>query len=113
AERGIRLEIQTADVKLTLEQDTLSRMQADNKELFFRIVPIRGALEQEQAKQRVEQAEALTRLAGDGIVQALGLPMTIETNYENRDTKIELPLNGLTVPKDPADLAAFAADLAV
>ncbi len=39
--------------------------------------------------------------------------MTIETNYSGRQTKVEFPLTGIALPKNPAELQAFAAKLAV
>jgi len=113
ANRNIDLEIQTQDVKITLPRDTLSLLQADDSDLYFRIVPIRQPEEREQVEQRVVNAEEVQDVAGGGEVLVVGRPMTIETNYASRRTKLEFPIAGISLPEDPSELAAFAAKLAV
>ncbi|QDH20345.1 tandem-95 repeat protein [Saccharibacillus brassicae] len=109
----IRLEIQTGDVKLTLSSAALDALQSDGQDLYFRIVPIKQPEQRARLEQRVLNADEVRSAAAGTVVQVLGRPMTIETNYTGRPTSVELPLTDVTLPADPAALRALAARLAV
>ncbi|PYI56511.1 Ig-like domain-containing protein [Paenibacillus flagellatus] len=111
--KSINLEIQTQDVKITLPSDTLSLLQADGKDLYFRIVPINKPAEREQVEERTVRAEEVKEAAQNRSVEIVGKPMTIETNYTSRPTKVEFPLKGVPIPTDPQRREAWLAQLAV
>jgi len=111
--KQINLEIKTNDVKITLSKDALALLQGDGKDLYFRVVPIKQPEEREQVETRVLNAEELKNLSPSGDVRVLGQPMTIETNYSSRRTKLEFPLSGVSLPEDPAERQAYLERLAV
>ncbi|MFK7697535.1 Ig-like domain repeat protein [Paenibacillus sp. HJGM_3] len=109
----VTLEIATKDVKITLSQDTLEKLSGDNKDFFFRIVPINKPEERKQTEDRAVTADQVKQVAQGGDVDVVGKPMTIETNYSSRATKVEFPLAGINLPTDPQELQRFLDGLSV
>ncbi len=100
---GVGLAIEASGARITLSQETLSRLSEDGKDLFFRVVPIRDTGESEQVRNRVSDTQELRAYADGANVTPVGQPMTIETNYSGRSTKVMFPLTGVTLPVDPSE----------
>ncbi|WP_135555351.1 S-layer homology domain-containing protein [Paenibacillus cymbidii] len=113
AGQNVDLSIQTNDVKITLPQATLGELQADDRDLYFRIVPIVKPDERQQVETRVTKAEEIRQETKAATIVVLGKPMTIETNYADRRTLVEFPLPAGSIPADPQQREAFLAQLAV
>ena len=107
------LVIEASGARITLSADTLSQLSDGGKDLYFRVVPIRKQDESKQVKERVLDTLELQQYAHGNNVRAVGQPMTIETNYTNRKTKVMFPLTGIDIPTDPQERAAFLNGLAI
>lgn len=103
AEGDIQLTIQLPDVEISLSKESLHLMQADGKDLYFRVVPIRDEEQRNEAAKNTLQAEAVLAAANGGSVILLGKPMTIETNCTGFKTKLLFPLSGLELPDNLAE----------
>ena len=110
---SLGLAIEASGARITLSAETLSQLSAGGKDLYFRVVPIRQAAEQQQVEDRVLDAKELQQYAHGRNVRAEGQPFTIETNYTDHDTKVMFPLTGIDIPTDPAERQAFLNGLAV
>ncbi|MCM3786229.1 Ig-like domain-containing protein [Neobacillus mesonae] len=112
-EAGLALAIEAGGAKITLPHGTVDQLTADGKALFFRLVPIREASEQQEVEDRVIETDELEQYAQGRAVKALGEPMTIETNYTSRMTKVMLPLKDIELPADQAERDTFLKTLAI
>uniref|UniRef100_UPI00157FC66E S-layer homology domain-containing protein n=1 Tax=Paenibacillus koleovorans TaxID=121608 RepID=UPI00157FC66E len=106
------LAIETSNVTITLSQQTLSSLRADASDVWFRIVPER-AVEEDATKKRVIASTEMQVFAEGGVVATLGKPVKIDTNLNNRPTRLEFPISPEELPADPEARAAFLKQLAV
>ncbi|WP_185602350.1 S-layer homology domain-containing protein [Paenibacillus sp. 598K] len=98
-EGNLQLEIATVNARIAIPAASLTGFADD---LYFRIVPIKDDAEKRQVAERITEAELVTEAAQDRDVRMLGRPMSIETNVQNREVSIILPLKeGL--PTDPTE----------
>ncbi|AWB46536.1 hypothetical protein DCC85_21770 [Paenibacillus sp. CAA11] len=107
------LVIEASGARVTLPADSLSGLTGSNQDLYFRVVPIRKADETRQVEERVLDTKELKDYAQGSHVQAVGQPMTIETNYANQKTKVMFPLTGVNLPSDPQERQQFLSGLGV
>jgi hypothetical protein len=107
------LVIEAGGSKITLSADTLSQMGQNGEDLYFHVVPIRQPEARHQVEQRVANSKVIKDYARGGNVTLVGQPMTIDTNYSSRRTKVLLPLSGMNLPSDAKERAAFLNSLAV
>lgn len=105
------LVIEASGARITLAADTLSQLSTDGKDLFFRVVPIRTSEEVAQVQERVMDTAELQTYAQGANIRAIGKPMTIETNYVDRKTKVMFPLANITLPADPQERQKFLSGL--
>lgn len=63
-----------------------------NEDIFFRIVPIKDALRQKAIEDRAKQAEIVLQQGNGANVKLVGLPISIDTNLQNRQVTLLLPL---------------------
>ncbi|GIO84928.1 hypothetical protein J25TS5_18600 [Paenibacillus faecis] len=112
-EGKLGLAIEAGGAKISLPLDTLGQLNDDGKDLYFRVVPIRKPSETETVQDRVESAQEFREYARGRNARAVGQPMTIETNYTNRVTKVMFPLTGIDLPEDAQDRKNFLNGLAV
>lgn len=113
AEGDIQLTIQLPDVEISLSKESLHLMQADGKDLYSRVVPIRDEEQRNEAAKNTLQAEAVLAAANGGSVILLGKPMTVETNYTGFKTKLLFPLSGLELPDNLAEAERRLTGIAV
>ncbi len=88
----ISLEIATAHAHIHVPSASLQEVQED---IYFRIVPIRQENERKEAEQRAV-TDPIVRLAvgsHNGDIQIASKPITIETNIQNREMELVLPLH--------------------
>lgn len=63
-----------------------------NEDIFFRIVPIKDALRQKGIEDRAKQAEIVLQQGNGANVKLVGQPISIDTNLQNRQVTLLLPL---------------------
>lgn len=63
-----------------------------NEDIFFRIVPIKDALRQKAIEDRAKQAEIVLQQGNGAKVKLVGQPISIDTNLQNRQVTLLLPL---------------------
>ncbi|MGB8957118.1 MAG: Ig-like domain-containing protein, partial [Tumebacillaceae bacterium] len=110
---GLSVVIEASGSRITLSSETLHQLAANGKDLYVRVVPIRKPDVTQQVQDRVLHAKELLEYAHGATVRAVGQPMTIETNYSDRKTKVMFPLTGFTIPTDPQERRAFLNGLSV
>jgi glucan-binding YG repeat protein len=118
ASGNINLEIDTENARISLPKESIQDLSQKsngqvNGELYFRLVPIKDEIKQEEIKTRANQEQVIKNVSGNNGIQVLGRPMTIETNMSQRAVDITLPLKGVTIPNSPADREAFLKDLGI
>ena len=104
---GLQLEIATVNALISIPTASLTGFGDD---LYFRIVPIKGEAEKRQVAERITKAELVSEAAQDRDVRMLGRPMSIETNVQNREVSIVLPLKE-SLPTDPTERQEMLSNL--
>ncbi|MCR2807168.1 S-layer homology domain-containing protein [Paenibacillus soyae] len=112
-EADLNLVIEASGARITLSAETLDRIGEAGEDLFFHIVPVRQAADQQGVTQGVMHASELQQYAKGKAVQVVGQPMMIETNYTNRKTNVMFPLTGIRIPTDTEERSAFLSELAI
>lgn len=110
---NIRLLVSFPNTEIELSQETISRLQAQGSELYFRIVPIREEAEQSDVEGRMLEAEIVQAEADGQEIVRIGVPVTIETNYTGYATKVTFPLDGLALPENETEAKRILETLAV
>lgn len=110
---GLSLVIEAEGARITLPAGTVNQLNSDGKDLYFRVVPVRQSGAAQEIKDRVIDAKELQQYVRNSDTRAVGQPMTIETNYADRQTKVMFPLTGIDIPADPQQQAAFLNGLAI
>ncbi|WP_186430157.1 cell wall-binding repeat-containing protein [Clostridium sp. BSD9I1] len=118
ANGNISLEIDTENARITLPKESIKDLAEPGdgqieEDLYFRVVPIKDAKQQEEIKQRAVQEEVVKKVSENDSIAVVGRPMTIETNMSNRSVDIELPLKGVTISTNPSEREAFLKSLGV
>jgi len=62
------------------------------EDIYFRIVPIKDALRQKAIEDRAKQAEKVLQQSNGANVKLVGQPISIDTNLQNRQVTLLLPL---------------------
>ncbi|WP_281889719.1 S-layer homology domain-containing protein [Paenibacillus sp. YYML68] len=107
---SMSLEIYTDNARIVLPSNSLNGL---DKDVFFRVVPIKDQPQRLQVEQRAKQEQVVRDALGDGTVQVVGRPATIETNISSRPVDIVLPLRDVTLPTDAQERQSFLADLVI
>ncbi|WP_260845773.1 tandem-95 repeat protein [Paenibacillus sp. Y412MC10] len=110
---GLSLVIEAEGARITLPAGTVNQLNSDGKDLYFRVVPVRQSGGAQEIKDRVIDAKELQQYVRNSDTRAVGQPMTIETNYADRQTKVMFPLTGIDILADPQQQAAFLNGLAI
>ncbi|MGG2057469.1 S-layer homology domain-containing protein [Lysinibacillus pakistanensis] len=63
-----------------------------DEDIYFRIVPIKDALRQKAIEDRAKQAEKVLQQSNGANVKLVGQPISIDTNLQNRQVTLLLPL---------------------
>lgn len=101
---GMNMELDLSDIRLSIPSASLSRIEDD---LYFRFIPLRTTAEQNAAAERAKQEEKVRQTLGDGVLSVVGLPMTIETNLQNRPVDLEMPVGAIRGDQDSAKMKIF------
>ncbi|WP_141692432.1 cadherin-like beta sandwich domain-containing protein [Paenibacillus pectinilyticus] len=112
-ENDSALRIETDDFQMTLPKEAVAKALKSNEELYVRLVPIRSEAVKQEAEKRVLTAQIVTKAAGNGKVVLHGLPMTIETNLKNEETKLFFSLKDIQVPSNSKERDEFLSSLGV
>ncbi|MFF2093404.1 S-layer homology domain-containing protein [Paenibacillus sp. NPDC058174] len=110
ADGHINLEIRTADASLIIPYASLADLTSDT---YFRIIPIKTQAEQDKVKERAVKEEAVKTVLGDGSLQVIGRPMTIETNLSSRAVSLSLPVPAAQIPANEKERQQWLDNLAV
>ncbi|WP_174819893.1 S-layer homology domain-containing protein, partial [Paenibacillus koleovorans] len=105
------LQVSTPEGSVGISASVLSTIVDAGFDLFFRIVPIRDAAEQQTVVTQTKQDIAAMRAANNAVI--LDIPREIETNYTGFETEITLPLTYLTIPTDPTERQKFVESIRV
>jgi hypothetical protein len=95
-ENNINLEIYTENVRIAIPQQSLNTFEDD---LYFRLIPLKEEAERKGVEERAKKEEIIQQVAKNQTVQVLGRPMEIETNMQNREVSLVLPLKD-SLPTD-------------
>lgn len=94
AKANVSLELATRNSRIIIPPASLQGMEQD---MYFRIVPIKEESERNEVEQRVKLEQLMRQVAGSNNVEIIGRPMTIETNMQNREVELVLPLGNTTL----------------
>lgn len=96
ANGGINLEISTPNALITIPAQVFTGYDQD---LYFRIVPIKQDSERKSVEARAANDKLITSLVPNAHVQVLNRPVEIETNMQEHEVTITLPLSS-SLPAD-------------
>lgn len=113
ADSDLDVEIKSDDVTITLSKDGLQKLADQEKDLYFRVIPIKGSTEKEAAIKDTLSSELVKEYANYKTIGVFGTPMTIETNYENQKTDVVFSARNITLPEDPALKEKVLSNMAV
>ncbi|WP_339290055.1 Ig-like domain-containing protein [Paenibacillus sp. FSL E2-0201] len=100
ADRNAGMNIFTDEGSVKLSQEALKDAAVKGTDLYFRIVPVKNAQEDSEAKKAANTDPKVTLAAAGNQINLLGLPRKIETNFGGFNTKVVLPLSGITIPTE-------------
>ncbi len=101
---AVNLEIATNNVRIEVPKNSLDLF---NDDLYFRLVPVKERVEQQEIEHRAKQQAHVKELVGSAIIEILGRPMKIETNMHNRPVTLTLPLPAPLTKEQLDNLAIF------
>jgi len=110
---GIELELQTDHGAIRLTTATIQALVRLDQEAYFRIIPIRDVSDQLTNTERVVNSVQVRHAAGDRQVKLTSIPVKIETNYTNVQTKVIIPIDTKQLPTQPQLLQQLLASLSV
>ncbi|MFJ8236266.1 cadherin-like beta sandwich domain-containing protein [Ureibacillus sp. NPDC094379] len=96
---NLKLEIVTSNAIISIPTASMDNF---NKDLYFRLVPIKSQSDKKQVEDRAKNESLIQEAIGNNTVQVLGRPMEIETNMQSRQVSIVLPLTE-SLPTNPAE----------
>nr|WP_106782541.1 X2-like carbohydrate binding domain-containing protein [Lysinibacillus timonensis] len=109
-DQNISLEFYTENVTIQIPESSLDDF---NKDMYFRVVPIKDELERQKVEDRARIETIVKDYAGDLEVNVVSRPMTIETNLQSRPVTLVLPLRDVDLPTDTKQREAFLSDLVI
>ncbi len=107
------LNIMTDDVTITLSNETVKKLSEKEEDLYFRVLPVKNESQKQAAIENTMSSATVKIYAQYKDIEIYGVPMTIETNYKDQDTKVTFSLKGITLPTDPEMKNKVLANLAV
>ncbi|WP_059044476.1 X2-like carbohydrate binding domain-containing protein [Paenibacillus rubinfantis] len=99
--RDLELKLQTANGEITIP---VSSLQGASGDLTVTITPVKVAAQNQEIEGRANKAEVVLAATGGQEVTVIGRPVQIETNLQNREVELVLPL---TDPADPSKLGVY------
>ncbi|SFE61717.1 S-layer homology domain-containing protein [Paenibacillus algorifonticola] len=87
----VGLQLSTANAIIAVGSGPLSGLQ---DELYFKLAPMKDAIKQQELAGQANRQAAVSIVSGDGEATVVGRPMNIETNLQNVEVAIILPLKG-------------------
>ncbi|WP_449601183.1 RCC1 domain-containing protein [Paenibacillus sp. Marseille-Q9583] len=103
------LEIYTDNVRIVIPSEALNGF---DKDLYFRLVPIKQASERKAVEERAKKEEQIREIIKGQEIKILGRPMTIETNMQSRPVTLVLPLKD-SLPQNEAERQVILDNLAI
>ncbi|MGG6312515.1 X2-like carbohydrate binding domain-containing protein [Paenibacillus macerans] len=100
AGRGLDLNIQTAFGEITIPAASLAGASGD---LTLTLTPVKAAAQSKEIEDRAKQAQAVLAATGGQDVTLIGRPVMIDTELQNREVTLVLPIDGATL--NDADLS--------
>ncbi|MGG4144035.1 X2-like carbohydrate binding domain-containing protein [Paenibacillus algorifonticola] len=88
----VGLQLTTANAVISVGNGPLSSLQ---DELYFKLAPMKDAVKQQKLAGQANHQAAVSIVTGDGEATVVGRPMNIETNLQNAEVTIILPLKGI------------------
>ena len=107
---NVTLEINTENARIQIPASSLDGVE---EEVYFRIMPIKEESQRKDIEERARKDQMVVSVTKGHEAQVVGRPVTIESNLENGPVTLILPLDSAELPSDPAERAAFLADLAI
>ncbi|WP_239616433.1 S-layer homology domain-containing protein [Cohnella mopanensis] len=89
AANNLELIIVTNSVEVRMPASSLKGFK---EAITLKITPIRAKLKQDEIKRRADGNTKLRDEAGKGALKPIGLPVAIETNFQNRKVMLTLPI---------------------
>ncbi|MDR5658819.1 leucine-rich repeat protein [Serpentinicella sp. ANB-PHB4] len=111
-ESAMNFEVFTDVARIILPKETTSSLNL-GEELFFRIVPVREAPQQQEIKERAKSEKVIQDEIKEKEFDIIGKPAVIETNMESKSTDIILPIPTENLPNDPQERKQFLESLRV
>ncbi|OPH62099.1 hypothetical protein BC351_02345 [Paenibacillus ferrarius] len=102
-------EIYTNNVRIVIPRESLDNF---NKDLYFRLVPIKQDSERKLVEERAKKEEQIREIAKGQEIKLLGRPMTIDTNMQSRPVALVLPLKD-SLPQNEAERQAILDNLVI
>ena len=106
----ISLEIETANAKLAISNQTLAQF---NEDLYFKIVPIKEQDEKDKVIERARQEQKVQEVVKGENIEVLGRPAEIHTNMQSQPVTITLPLKHEDLPSDKESRDKVLKNLAI
>ncbi|MDO7908538.1 S-layer homology domain-containing protein [Paenibacillus sp. JX-17] len=105
----MRLEIATANAVITIPTKSIAGFDQD---LYFRVVPIKAESDRKAVEDRAKKEKVIQQVSTNSNVQVLSRPVEIETNMQNHEVTLALPLRD-SLPTDAAARQQTLDNLAV
>lgn len=94
SENQVIVEVHNQGAVASIDGATLSTLSGD---LYLRLIPVKAEQEQEHVKGEI-QALAQTKK-----INTVGQPLKVETNLDNKNVTLYLPLDGVKIPNNEAE----------
>ncbi|RKP48899.1 hypothetical protein D7Z26_21305 [Cohnella endophytica] len=94
AQSGLGLDIDTANAKIRIPNLSLLGFAGD---AYFNLVPVKSNEKTKEIEQRANGATVVLAATSGKKVTVVGRPVEIETNVQNREVTLVLPLQGLNL----------------
>ncbi|WP_282154521.1 S-layer homology domain-containing protein [Cytobacillus gottheilii] len=107
---NMNLEIFTENARVVIPKVSLTDF---NEDLYFRFIPIKKEVEQQEVMERAKKEDIVKEALGDGTIEIVGRPMTIETNLTSRQVDLIMPLLGVTLPSEPKEQQDYLNNLGI
>ncbi|WP_442602408.1 RCC1 domain-containing protein [Paenibacillus sp. KN14-4R] len=103
------LDIYTNNVRIVIPSESLDGF---NKDLYFRLVPIKQESERKAVEERAKKEEQVREISKGQEIKILGRPMKIETNMQSRPVTLVLPLKE-SLPQNEAERQVILDNLVI
>lgn len=94
SQAGVDLVLSSGNVRIVIPSASLKDR---NEDVHFRLVPHRSSDERSELQRRANSDRSIVNAAGNGAIEVIGAPMSIETNLQNRPVTLVLPIGSSTM----------------